>query len=274
MIHSIGYSPCPSKKWLFTLCVCACHSTWYDCGKVALGTYVCWRLGLYGCLCRDADAYIVEVCQLLCTVGRWTVSQLLNHHTLHGCGQTHQYNWYLICPGLGFKTFHWLDKYKHIWSCHIVWTHTHTQKMHECGVLDSDVFSHVFCFAEQLHGCETVFVGEQHELIVHRRGESSLSTAIITFKIKHPLFLEGCSRFALSYALTLFQMFLLKSLSAKISWLLAAILITAPGSYSLVAVQCKKTEIYKTVCQDYVSVTNNKIWQQYNKKYSLFSFIS
>ncbi len=124
MIHSIGYSPCPSKKWLFMLCVCARHPTWYDCGKVALGTYVCWRLGLYGCLCRDADVYIVEVYQLLCTVGRWTVSELLNHHTLHGCGQTHQYNWYLICPGLGFKTFHWLDKYKHIWSCHIVWTHT------------------------------------------------------------------------------------------------------------------------------------------------------
>lgn len=68
---------------------------------------------------------------------------------------------------------------------------THTQKLHECGVLDSDVFSHVFCFSEQLHGCETVFVGEQHELIVHRRGESSLSTAIMTFKFKHPLFFEA-----------------------------------------------------------------------------------
>lgn len=67
-------------------------------------------------------------------------------------------------------------------------THTLTQKMHECGVLDSDVFSCAFCFSEQLHGCETVFVGEQHELIVHRRGESSLSTAIITFKFKHSLF--------------------------------------------------------------------------------------
>ncbi len=136
---------------------------------------------------------------------------------------------------------------------------THTRKLHECGVLDSDVFSHVFCFTEQLHGCETVFVGEQHELIVRRRGESSLSTAIITFKFKHPLLFEGCSRFALRYALTLFHMFLLKSLSTKISRLLAAILITAPGSYSLVAVECRKTEMYKTVCLDYVSVTNNKI---------------
>lgn len=182
MIHSIGYNPCPCKKWLFTLCVCACHPTWYDCSKVALGTYVCLWLGLHGCLCCDEVVYSMYTS----TMGRWTVLQLLNHHTQHGCGQTNQCNWYLICPRLGFKRFHWLDKYKHIWSCHIVWiTHTHTQQLHECSVLDSDVHSCVFCFSEQLDGCETVFVGEQHEFRVHCRCEAGQSTAIITCKFKH-----------------------------------------------------------------------------------------
>lgn len=272
MIHSIGYNPCPSKKWLFTLCVCACHPKWYDCGKVALGTYMpvngfTWVFVLW-CRC------LYQVFQLSCTVGRWTVSQLLNHHTQHDCGQTNQYNWYLICPGLGFKRFHWLDKYKHIWSCHIVWihTHTHTQKLHECSVLDC-VFGCVFCFSEQLDGCETV--GEQHELRVHCKCEAGRSTAIITCKFKHSHLTQNIFALfngALSYRLILFQMFLLKFLWRKSSCKaksvhLAAILITAPGSYFLVVVQYRKIEISKKSCQDYVSIINNKIWLQ-----CLFSF--
>lgn len=129
---------------------------------------------------------LYQVFQLSCTVGRWTVSQLLNHHTQHGCGQTNQYNWYLICPGLGFKRFHWLDKYKHIWSCHIVWIHTHnTQKLHECSVLDSDVFLAVFSAFLNSWMVVKLFVGEQHEFRVHCECEAGRSTAIITCKFKH-----------------------------------------------------------------------------------------
>lgn len=186
---------------------------------------------------------LYQVFQLSCTVGRWTVSQLLNHHTQHGCGQTNQYNWYLICPGLGFKRFHWLDKYKHIWSCHIVWIHTHTLR----SVLDSDVFLAVFSAFLNSWMVVKLFVGEQHEFRVHCECEAGRSTAIITCKFKHSHLTQKI------FALFLTELSVTHSLCQKFLWRkspckaksvhLAAILITAPGSYFLVVVQYGKIEI-------------------------------